>query len=71
VGGPLDFLKTEQELIDIKITKAGSSNLMKPAKLHFLGKKTKIGPFKRFTLTFLLKKPLNKDDLIPFLTRTE
>src|SRR4030095_347450 len=48
VGGPLDFLKTEQELTAAKITKARSIDLMKAAKLHFLGKKTKIARFARF-----------------------
>jgi hypothetical protein len=41
VGGPLDFLKIEQELKHAKRIKARNNGFMKPAKLQFLGKKRK------------------------------
>jgi hypothetical protein len=41
VGGPLDFLKSEQELKATKSVNARNNDLMKPAKLQFLGKKRK------------------------------
>jgi hypothetical protein len=41
VGGPLDFLNREQELKATKRVNARNNDLMKPAKLQFLGKKRK------------------------------
>jgi hypothetical protein len=56
VGGPLDFLNREQELKATKRVNARNNDLMKPAKLQFLGKKTKIGRFPSVRQPFMLKK---------------
>jgi len=61
VGGPLDFLNNEQELKAANITKARRNDFMKPAKLQFLGKKTKIGGFMLLRQPLMLKYTLNEN----------